>query len=78
MASLLDLLKRFTATQCGSDSGRGSAHYTKIGDAGFRRHVGSVQSASPSWTLDQPGTVASTASTSPCVTRVKLMGSGPR
>ena len=47
-----------------------SAHYTKIGDAGFQRHVGSVHSASPSWTLDQPGTVASTASTSLCITRV--------
>ena len=32
-----------------------SAHYTKIGDAGgVRRHVCST---SPSWTLDQPGTV---------------------
>ena len=34
----------------------GSAHYTNIWDAGFRRHVGSAHSASPAWTLDQPGT----------------------
>ena len=37
--------------------GCGSAHYTKIGDAGVRRHVCSTPSTSPSWTLDQPGTV---------------------
>ena len=40
----------------------GSAHYTKIGDAGgVRWHVCST---SPSWTLDQPDTVK--------------VGSGPR
>ena len=39
----------------------GSAHYTKIGNAGFRRHVGSAHSASPAWTLDQPGTAKSLA-----------------
>ena len=35
----------------------GSLHYTKIGDAGVPRHVCSTPSTSPSWTLDQPGTV---------------------
>ena len=30
---------------------------TKIGDAGVPRHVCSTPSTSPSWTLDQPGTV---------------------
>ena len=34
-------------------------HYTKIGDAGcIRLHVCSPPSTSPSWTLDQPGTVS--------------------
>ena len=34
-------------------------HYTKIGDAGcIRLHVCSTPSTSPSWTLDQPGTVS--------------------
>ena len=34
-------------------------HYTKIGDAGcIRLHVCSTPSKSPSWTLDQPGTVS--------------------
>ena len=34
-------------------------HYTKIGDAGcIRLHVCSIPSTSPSWTLDQPGTVS--------------------
>ena len=42
----------------------GSLHYTKIGDAGVPRHVCSTPSTSPSWTLDQPGTVK--------------VGSGPR
>ena len=32
-------------------------NYTKIGDAGVPRHVCSTPSTSPSWTLDQPGTV---------------------
>ena len=33
--------------------------YTKIGDAGcIRLHVCSAPSTSPSWTLDQPGTVS--------------------
>ena len=38
----------------------GSSHYTaKIGDAGcIRLHVCSTPSKSPSWTLDQPGTVS--------------------
>ena len=31
--------------------------YTKIGDAGIPRLVCSTPSTSPSWTLDQPGTV---------------------
>ena len=35
----------------------GSLHYTKIGDACVPRHVCSTPSTSPSWTLDQPGTV---------------------
>ena len=36
-----------------------AAHYTKIGDAGcIRLHVCSTPSKSPSWTLDQPGTVS--------------------
>ena len=43
----------------------GSLHYTKIGDTGcIRLHVCSTHSTSPSWTLDQPGTVT--------------VGSGPR
>ena len=34
-------------------------HSTKIGDAGcIRLHVCSTPSTSPSWTLDQPGTVS--------------------
>ena len=34
-------------------------HYPKIGDAGcIRLHVCSTPSTSPSWTLDQPGTVS--------------------
>ena len=34
-------------------------HYTKIGDAScIRLHVCSIPSTSPSWTLDQPGTVS--------------------
>ena len=44
-----------------------AAHYIilKIGDAGcIRLHVCSTPSTSPSWTLDQPGTVK--------------VGSGPR
>ena len=37
-------------------------HYTKIGDAGcIRLHVCSTPSTSPSWTLDQPGTVSGRA-----------------
>ena len=37
-------------------------HYTKIGDAGcIRLHVCSTPSTSPSWTLDQPGTVSGQA-----------------
>ena len=36
-----------------------SLHYTKIGVAGcIRLHVCSTPSTSPSWTLDQPGTVS--------------------
>ena len=63
MASLVNLvLNSLQPSQrwlCVKESG--SLHYTKIGDAGVPRHVCST---SPSWTLDQPGTVK--------------VGSGPR
>ena len=32
-------------------------YYTKVGDEGVPLHVCSTPSTSPSWTLDQPGTV---------------------
>ena len=41
-------------------------HYTKIGDAGcIRLHVCSTPSTSPSWTLDQPGTVSGQGASGP-------------
>ena len=62
MASLVNLVLRFTARLSGcSLSNKGVHHITaKIGDAGcIRLHVCSTPSKSPSWTLDQPGTVSS-------------------
>ena len=50
-----DSLQRYERSLCVKESG--SSHYTKIGDAGVPRHVCSTPSTSPSWTLDQPGTV---------------------
>ena len=59
MASLVNLvedsLQRYERTLCVKESG--SSHYTKIGDEGVPLHVCSTPSTSPSWTLDQPGTV---------------------
>ena len=66
MASLWNLvydsLQRYERSLCVKESG--SSHYTKMGDAGVPRHVCSTPSTSPSWTLEQPGTVK--------------VGSGPR
>ena len=52
---------RFTATLSGRSVSNKAAHHitAKIGDAGcIRLHVCSTPSKSPSWTLDQPGTVS--------------------
>ena len=66
MASLVNLVKDSLQPSqrwpCVKQSG--SLHYTKIGDACVPRHVCPTPSMSPSWTLDQPGTVK--------------VGSGPR
>ena len=53
---------RFTAPLSGRSLSNKAAHHitaAKIGDAGcIRLHVWSTPSKSPSWTLDQPGTVS--------------------
>ena len=53
---------RFTAPLSGRSLSNKAAHHittAKIGDAGcIRLHVCSTPSKSPSWTLDQPGTVS--------------------
>ena len=53
---------KFTAPLSGRSLSNKAAHHitvAKIGDAGcIRLHVCSTPSKSPSWTLDQPGTVS--------------------
>ncbi len=52
---------RFTAPLSGRSLSNKAVHHitAKIGDAGcIRLHVCSTPSTSPSWTLDQPGTVS--------------------